>query len=70
MITKENKEKLIDDIYEKTSNNKDLQCWIRPSDYGFKHSLDGTEHCKKFLLELNFCKIVRIDGKDLLYIEV
>jgi hypothetical protein len=61
---------MIEDIYNKASNNSDGEIWIRPSDYGFPHSSEGNEECIKVLNELQICKKIIVDGKDLLRIQV
>lgn len=69
-MTKDSTKRLIDDIKEKASNNKDNQCWIKPSTYGFGHSIEETKKCAVLLEKLDFCKIIAVEGKDLLYIEL
>ena len=43
MLTFEQKERMIEDIYNKASNNSDGEIWIRPSSYGFPHSSEGNK---------------------------
>ena len=70
MLTFEEKERMIEDIYNKASNNSDGEIWIRPSDYGFPHSSEGNDECITVLNDLKICKKIIIDGKDLLRIKV
>ncbi|MBQ8210428.1 MAG: hypothetical protein IJZ35_07605 [Clostridia bacterium] len=68
MITEEQKQKMIDDIYRKASNNNDGQLWIRPNDYGFPNSSEGNSECIKILNELKIFKNIKVSGKGLLEI--
>ena len=70
MFTLEQKDKMIEDIYNKASNNNDGEIWIRPSDYGFTHSSEGNDECIEVLKNLNICKKIVVDGKNLLRIQV
>lgn len=68
MLTAEQKDALIQDLYSKCMNNNDGMIWITPSLYGFDHSSDGTRACKDVLRALGICKRIEIDGTDLLRI--
>lgn len=70
MLTLEQKELMIADINNKASKNSDGEVWIKPSDYGFSHSSEGNDECIKALSELQICKKIIVDGKDLLRIKI
>lgn len=54
------------DIRTKASKNKDRQAIIRPSEYDFNKTEEGTVSCKNYLRSLSIVRSVETMGKDLL----
>lgn len=54
------------DIKAKASRNKDRQAMIRPSEYDYDRTEEGTVSCKNYLLGLSIVRTVETMGKDLL----
>ncbi len=61
---------LINDIKEKAYNNKDHSAYIRPSNYGFSKAQEGLNECAALISAFSFVKRVKIEGKDLLLIDI
>lgn len=59
-------ERFYEEASRKASNNYDRQAYMRPSDFGFTATSDGTHICAKLLKEDSRFKEIKIIGKDLL----
>lgn len=66
MVAKERIEKLYEQAMQKANNNDDRQAYIKPSDFGFEHTSDGTRECMEVLRTDSRFKRVEMIGKDLL----
>lgn len=64
VVTEETKNQIFEVIYSKASNNKEGEAIIKPSEFGFKHSMEETIRVCKWLLTFSeFDKVEEI-GKD------
>ena len=61
-------EKIYEEAKQKASNNKDRQAYIRPSEFGFESTCDGTRTCLELLEKDSRFKKVKMSGRDLLEI--
>lgn len=68
MLTEENKNKLLDDIFVQCSQNKDGEAYIHPSHYGFVSTSEGTDAFIVELRKLNACHSIKVISKDTLLI--
>lgn len=66
MVVEERIENLYDQAMQKANNNNDRQAYIKPSDFGFERTSDGTRNCMEVLRNDSRFKRVEMIGKDLL----
>lgn len=65
-ISAEKLAEIIRAVRSKAENNKDLQAYIRPSDYGFGTKSEETQEFMNILKKILNIKKIEIAGKDLI----
>lgn len=61
---------LMEAIMKKAGNNPDGEAYIKPGDFGFDSSSEGTEECASYLRALPQIKCVKKIGKNQLSVHV
>ena len=69
-MEQEKHDAIINDIKKKAYNNKDHSAYIRPSNYGFPKTQEGLNECAALIRDFSFVKRVKIEGQDLLLIDI
>lgn len=59
-------ERFYEEASRKASNNDERQAYMRPSEFGFEATGDGTYACVELLKNDHRFKKIKIIGKDLL----
>lgn len=70
VVTEETQNQIFEVIYSKASNNKEGEAIIKPSEFGFKHSMEETIRVSKWLSTFPEFKNVKENGKDSIIVTI